>query len=996
MSESQGSSRRKRRSPRLPKSVEVRLAGRGASGEVIVESTETLDISKHGACVVTRNAFPLGSPIAIHRPGGKPMRARVVSSKAVGNDGILNIGVEFVGDDGNWDLEFPKDWDDYFVDPKKETAQALSNGDRPKLRTEDGALEGVLRKAESLRAQAESMLAEYNAQLENARRQNSSALAAHVEEFRAWKSVLEGATVAQLGSAKEAINADIEQGRRKLEQHTASLAKRVKDLAEQSAAGVKSSEELHQQVRVTEAQKNVQQVAHIAAQLDAQRKTMAALEEQAVNWRQGTAANIAAVEREIQGLLQKAVGEMQTSSAGAAKDFRQKLPVLGQEMEKYFATFLGEQKTAGTAWLEEAAKNMRAGASALEKEHRAALEKTGQQSIEEFAQQLTAKLDEFRKVGEAMAEPFDARSERMRGLLDDLTTESDQTVARARQNLGVVVEKTGEQLKEIAAAKTKQINDVETAARQRLLDAGEKLLASAHDTTRRVDQRAIDLEALGASLHQQAGKNRKELEAQFAGLLAMYDNRKEALDRLLETLDAGRATLRDGIEMLRVNAQEQQARLLRFTSEQESSLKNRTVEMEQRLAASITRMEAEMRERAAAVLQTAQQSYSARLDETAESGQARFSAKLESAMQAAAERIPVMLRELDQCLEQHTASMAADLALHQAAMGSSRTEFEQTRVAAHNSLQEKHVTAEESLRQAHTAALASVDDHQAAATSAVDELVKGMEQHRAATARQHEDQEKQIVKWRQGLDRDFLSLSGRLDEKKAALESFYVSAEQTKAAWVKNMGVIDRRIEDARSAIAAMEKQMAANMEKHAATLGETMETRLRQSFETAQHELSAVAEAGESVYQARLKDFSAQSLKAMERQVDQSANGAALSLDRTMQKERREHELQISDMGRRADEMLREQLEVFREAAAQASGEMREQMQQAFRAMLDQVRDAREELARDLPSRLSQAEEAFRRNLERIQERTVAAASEELKSQASQWKARNELEEIA
>src|SRR5258708_6074984 len=325
------SHRRKRRSPRLPKAVEVRLAGRGQSGGGIVESTETVDISKHGACVATRNIFPIGSPIAIRRPGAAPMRARVVSSKAAA-EGVLNIGVEFIGDEGNWDLEFPKDWDDYFRDPRQEALSAASAEARHKMRIEDGALEGVLRKAEALRASAESMLAEYAAQVDGARRQNTSVLAAQVEEFRAWKSILEGETSSQVESAKEAIGADLDRGRKSLEQQTAALAHRVKELADQCTAGLKSSEELYQQVRATEAQKTVQQVAHIAAQLEAQRKTMAALEDQALNWRKATAANVEALQREIHGLVQKAAGEMQASAAASVKDLRQKLPALGQEM----------------------------------------------------------------------------------------------------------------------------------------------------------------------------------------------------------------------------------------------------------------------------------------------------------------------------------------------------------------------------------------------------------------------------------------------------------------------------------------------------------------------------------------------------------------------------------------------------------------------------------------------------------------------------------------
>jgi len=982
-------SSRKRRSPRLPKAVEVKLAGRGESGEVIVESTETIDISKHGACVITRNRFPLGSPIAVRRPNAAPMRARVVSAKPGEEAGTTYLGVEFVGDDGNWDLEFPKDWNDYF----RRDAAAEDPEARGKLRLEEGALESVLRKAEKLRNQAESMLAEYAAQVDGARRQNTSVLASQVEEFRAWKSILQGETSSQASAAKEAIAADLERARQRLEQETAELTAHVAELTAQCKDGLKSSEALYQQVRVTEAQKNVKQVAFIASQLEAQRKTMAAIEAQSNNWKAQTTANLDALQREIQALLQKAAGEIQTASAASIKDFRQKLPGLSQEMEKYFANFLSEQKLAATAWLEQAAKNMRAGTTTLEKETHAALERSGEKSLEEFAGRLAARLEDFRKAGDALAEPLDARAERMRGLLAEMASETDQALERVRQNLASIVEKSGQQLAEQATQKITQLTDAETACRKRIDAASEGMLNAAHAATSRVDQASLDLQALGSTLHQQAAANRKELEAQFAGLLSMYDNRKTALDKLLETLETGRTTLRDGLDMLRVNAEEHQARLQRFTADQEASLKARTSEMEQRLAASLTRMEAELRERASATLDSSHQAFGERIQHGSEETQLRFSESLEARMKSAAERIPGMLQQLDQCLAQHSAALASDLAMHQEATARSRESFEEHSRSTTALISENRAAGEEAIRLALTVALTKVEDRQASACNTVGDLLKNVESQQAAAMRQYGDHEKQVQKWRSDLSTEFSKLSARLDEKRTVLESFYTFAEQTKSAWVKNMGAIDRRIEDARTAIAGVEKQTTANMEKHSLALGEQLEGRLKQSLESAQHELNAEAEASEGVFQARLNDFSQQTLKVAERQVEKTANGNALALDRTMQKERREHERQVSEMGRRFDDSLREQVDIFRDQAGQAVAEMREQMQQVCREMLDQVKEAREELARELPGRLSAAEETFRHNLDRIQERTIDSATEEMRSRASQWKARSEME---
>jgi hypothetical protein len=991
------SARRKRRSPRLTKAVEVRLAGRGLSGEVIVEDAQTTDISKHGASVASHNRFPLGSPIAIRRPNGKPMRARVVFVKPGTADGSFSVGVEFVGEEAAWDLEFPKDWTDYFNRPEDAAVEGATPGRTPAERQamdqEDRALEAVLRKAQALRASAESMLAEYASQVDGARRQNTSVLAAQVEEFRAWKSILEGESSTQFDAAKKALETERERARQEMELEAGAVSRRIKEIAAQCQAALQAGEDLFQQLRVNESQKNVTQVARIAAQLEAQRKAMAVLEEQSANWRQQSAANMAALEREFQVLQQKAAGEMQTAALTSVTEFRKKLPALSQELEKHFTAFLGQQKMAATAWLEQAAQSFRAGSATLEQEHRATLDANGTRALDEITALMSARLEEFRKSGEAVAEPLEARTERLRKMLEELVAETDQAVTHARQDLLGAVEKASEQLRDTAAAKVAQITEAETATRKRLQQASEAMLSGAHDAHRRVDQSSLDLQALGAKLHQQAAKNRQELETQFAGLLTMYDNRKAGLDKLVETLETGRATLRDGIELLRVNQQQHQARLQSFTSDQEATLRSRTSEMEQRLAAAMLRMESELRANATASLDSAQQGFVARIEQASGDSRKRFAESLDRNMEDAAARLPEMLRELDRTLAEHSQSLAADASGHQLALTRTRENIEQQGREATARLREQREQGEQAMQQALTAALAAVEDRQAAACTAIGEQLKEIQQQREAAARQHSTQEQMVQKWRSGLETEFTTLSAKLDEKRAALDAFYGLAEQNKAAWVKHMGAIDRRIEDARVTIATHEKQTHVSLDKHSEALGEHLQTRLRQSLDTAQTELSAVTEAAESVFQARINDFAAQSLKSTERQLEQGSNAASLGLDRTMQKERREHERQVEELGRRFDEQLREQLDNYRESAGSAAAELRLEMQQICHAMLDQVKQAREELARDTPGLLTAAEESFRRNLERVQERTLAATSEELRLRASQWKARAEME---
>src|SRR5579871_731454 len=920
------------------------------------------------------------------------MRARVVSVKTGSPDGTFLTGVEFVGEEAAWDLEFPVEWTDYFNRPEETAAPASSGPSRQAAGAEDRALEGMLRKAQALRASAESMLAEYAAQVDGARRQNTSVLAAQVEEFHAWKSILETESASQFDAAKKALESERERARQQMELDTAEVTRKIQEIAKQGQAALAAGEELFNQLRVRESQKNISQVARITAQLEAQRKAMQVLEEQAAEWRQQSSAHVAALDREFQALQQKVAAEMQSGAANAVTEFRKRIPAMSEELEQHFGAFLEQQKLGATAWLEQAGKNFRSGSSALEQDHRAALDVATKKALDDFSARFSERMEEFRKTSESVAEPLEARQERMRKMLEEMAAQTESLIERARHESMEAVEKAAEHLKETSAARVTAVTDAEAAARKRLDLAGEALISSAHDTHRRVDQMSLDLEALGAKLHQQSAKNRADLETQFATLLAMYDNRKAGLDKLVETIETGRATLRDGLELLRVNREQHQARLQSFTADQEASLRSRTAEMEQRLAAALLRMEGELRAQASASLDAAHQGFVGRLDTTAGESHKRFAEIVDQHVQGAATRIPELVRELDRTLEQHSGTLAADLTAHQQAMARARENFEQLSRDTADRLREQHERSSNAAQTALTAALAAVEDRQASAATAIGSQFKEIQQQREEAARQHAAHEQMVQKWRLGLETEFKTLSAKLDEKRVALDAFYALAEQNKAAWVKHMGAIDRRIEDARNTIAAQEKQALASMGKHSEGLGEHLLARLRQSLDTAQTELSAVTEAAESVFQARINDFAQQSLKSTERQLEQGANSVAMSLDRTMQKERRENERQAEELSGRFHDQLREQLDNYRASAGQAAADLRIEMQKICVGMLDQVKEAREELARHTPTLLAEAEESFRRALERVQERTLQSTSEELRMRASQWKARAEM----
>ena len=145
----------RRRSPRLARVVEVEIAGRGADGKVLVESTSTCEISRHGASLTARTPYPRSAPLAIRRSGGKPALARVVSVKSCSRPGLQQLGVGFVEDESYWEHEFPSDWQDNdgpAVEGEKPAEEPAAAHQR--VHELDESLERVVRKGETLRAQA--------------------------------------------------------------------------------------------------------------------------------------------------------------------------------------------------------------------------------------------------------------------------------------------------------------------------------------------------------------------------------------------------------------------------------------------------------------------------------------------------------------------------------------------------------------------------------------------------------------------------------------------------------------------------------------------------------------------------------------------------------------------------------------------------------------------------------------------------------------------------
>jgi len=102
------SSRRARRSSRIPKEIEVFLIGSDLDGRVFAEQTNTVELSRHGAGVISRHKLaPEQEMILRRRDTNKEAEVRVVRVSGAQTDNHT-YGLAFVHSDTDiWDIEFP-------------------------------------------------------------------------------------------------------------------------------------------------------------------------------------------------------------------------------------------------------------------------------------------------------------------------------------------------------------------------------------------------------------------------------------------------------------------------------------------------------------------------------------------------------------------------------------------------------------------------------------------------------------------------------------------------------------------------------------------------------------------------------------------------------------------------------------------------------------------------------------------------------------------------
>ncbi len=101
----------RRRSGRLSLHVKVRLSGANVEGNTFEERSETLEVSKYGARVTLHHDLKVGSIMGLERPDSERQARFKVVYQAPPDPatGRRETGIEFVGVDSFWGIDFPPD-----------------------------------------------------------------------------------------------------------------------------------------------------------------------------------------------------------------------------------------------------------------------------------------------------------------------------------------------------------------------------------------------------------------------------------------------------------------------------------------------------------------------------------------------------------------------------------------------------------------------------------------------------------------------------------------------------------------------------------------------------------------------------------------------------------------------------------------------------------------------------------------------------------------------
>src|SRR5258706_858267 len=237
--------------------------------------------------------------------------------------------------------------------------------------------------------------------------------------------------------------------------------------------------------------------------------------------------------------------------------------------------------------------------------------------------------------------------------------------------------------------------------------------------------------------------------------MAVYENRKAALDRLLGTVEVARTSVRTELEKLRVDVEEHRAGLGRLTAEQAAALKAHVPELEQSLRKAVTAMEAALEKRVGATLEAARGGFAKRLEEDSASSQGNFRAALAEEFATATRRTPELAaapgarhHELNHGLEQAASG-------HLDKIREAGVERDQQVTRHSEELAKSAATHQESIQRVASTTQTAIEERTAAATGSINTLLATIEQQRLSVARLHADTEGQIQRWRRSTEEHF-------------------------------------------------------------------------------------------------------------------------------------------------------------------------------------------------------------------------------------------------
>jgi len=93
----------RRSEKRVPLRINIKIAGKDKNNRPFVEETETENVSKSGACIITEHELEVGEILEISALKDRFRSPAVIQIMWIDNrDGRRRIGVRFLGDVKNW------------------------------------------------------------------------------------------------------------------------------------------------------------------------------------------------------------------------------------------------------------------------------------------------------------------------------------------------------------------------------------------------------------------------------------------------------------------------------------------------------------------------------------------------------------------------------------------------------------------------------------------------------------------------------------------------------------------------------------------------------------------------------------------------------------------------------------------------------------------------------------------------------------------------------